>query len=530
MKSTGDVSFRLLFENVPGLYLILLPDLTIIAVSNAYLEATLTKREEILNRNLFEVFPDNPDDPDATGVSNLRASLTIVLETRKPHTMAVQRYDVRGADGNFEERYWSPLNKPLLNEKGEVVYIIHRVENVTEFVRMKADQEQQQQITHDLRRRLMDIEIELYSRAQEIQSMNKGLQQQVMDKTAEIKSIFERITDSFLALDSNGHFYYMNRRAAVALRMKEEEVLGKTLEEVYAPKIWGNMIREAYDHAVSKQEHHGIEVFSKNSHHWFEIDFYPSPSGVSLFFRDITERKRTEEQLRQSHDQLRQLASHLQNIREEEQKRIAREVHDELGQQITGLKMDVSWVKKKINMQEETAVLDQRLGQMLNLLDSAALSVRKISSELRPAILDDFGLITALEWQSEEFERRFTIPVTFHSTMKQIEVPPDLATGLFRTYQESLTNIARHANAKEVVTSLELSNGDIRLTIADDGKGFDTRQNGQKKTLGLLGMKERVLMMDGDLEIRSEPGRGTTITITVPMQADKKQEAMGNGQ
>lgn len=523
MKPTGDISYRLLFESVPGLYLILLPDLTIVAVSNAYLEATMTKREEILDRNLFDVFPDNPDDPDATGVSNLRASLMIVLETRKSHTMAVQKYDIRQPDGTFAERYWSPLNKPVLDKNGNVLYIIHRVENVTEFVRMKVHQEEQQQITHDLRRRLMDIEIELYSRAQEIQSLNKGLQQQVMDKTDEIKSIFERITDSFLALDSNGHFNYMNSRAAAALRMTEEEVLGKTLEDVYAPKIWGSEIREAYEYAISKQDHHCIEVFSKNSHHWFEIDFYPSASGVSLFFRDITERKRTEEQLRQSHDQLRQLASHLQNIREEEQKRIAREVHDELGQQITGLRMDVSWVKKKINMQEEPAVLDERLGQMLNLLDSAALSVRKISSELRPAILDDFGLITALEWQTEEFERRFSIPVTFHSTIKQIEVPSALATGLFRTYQESLTNIARHANAKEVVTSLELSNGDIRLTVADDGKGFDTRQNGHKKTLGLLGMKERVLMMNGDLEIRSEPGRGTTITITVPLKVDKRQ-------
>jgi PAS domain S-box-containing protein len=522
MKPTDNVSYRLLFESAPGLYLILLPDLTIVAVSNAYLEATMTRRDEILNRHLFDVFPDNPDDPNATGVSNLRASLMMVLETRKPHTMAVQKYDIRRPDGSFEERYWSPLNKPVLDATNKVLYIIHRVENVTEFVRMKAHQEEQQQITHELRRKLMDFEIELYTRAQEIQSINKNLQQQVMEKTAEIKNIFERITDSFLALDNNGCFNYMNNRAAAALRLTEEQVLGKTLEEVYAPKIWGNKIREAYEHAVSRQEHHCIEVFSNNSLHWFEIDFYPSSSGVSLFFRDITERKRTEEQLRQSHDQLRQLASHLQNIREEEQKRIAREVHDELGQQITGLKMDVSWVKKRISQQEKPAVLDQRLSQMLTLLDSAVLSVRKISSELRPAILDDFGLVTALEWQSEEFERRFSIPVTFHSTVKQIEVPSALATGLFRTYQESLTNVARHANAKQVISSLELLNGDIRLIIADNGKGFDTRHNGQKKTLGLLGMKERVLMMDGDLEIKSEPGRGTTITITVPLN-DKRQ-------
>ena len=127
MKPAAGINFQRLFESAPGLYLILQPDLTIVAVSDAYLQATMTIREDILGRGLFDVFPDNPDDPDASGVSNLGASLRYVLQNREAHTMAVQQYDIRRPDGSFEERYWSPLNKPVFNEKNEIAFIIHRV-------------------------------------------------------------------------------------------------------------------------------------------------------------------------------------------------------------------------------------------------------------------------------------------------------------------------------------------------------------------------------------------------------------------
>ena len=133
-------NFRLLFESTLGLYLVLKPDLTIVAVSDAYLNATMTKREDIVGRGLFDVFPDNPDDPAANGVSNLRASLERVLRNRTSDAMAVQKYDIRRPDsegGGFTERYWSPVNSPVLNGGGEVLYILHRVEDVTDFVRLK---------------------------------------------------------------------------------------------------------------------------------------------------------------------------------------------------------------------------------------------------------------------------------------------------------------------------------------------------------------------------------------------------------
>jgi signal transduction histidine kinase len=170
--------FRQLFEAAPGLYLVLDPDLTIVAVSEAYLTATMTRREEILGRGLFDVFPDNPDDPDATGVSNLRASLGRVKRHRRPDAMAVQKYDIRRPaeeGGGFEVRYWSPLNLPVLDQSKRLAYIIHRVEDVTEFVRLMELGTKQEAVTGELRERTAEMEAEIMRRSQELQEANQAL-------------------------------------------------------------------------------------------------------------------------------------------------------------------------------------------------------------------------------------------------------------------------------------------------------------------------------------------------------------------
>jgi signal transduction histidine kinase len=155
---------------------------------------------------------------------------------------------------------------------------------------------------------------------------------------------------------------------------------------------------------------------------------------------------------------------------------------------------------------------------MNSLLDDTVSTIRKIASELRPSILDDLGLTAALEWQSREFEKRFNIKVYYDAELNDHEVPPAMATGLFRIYQESLTNVARHSGAKNVYTSLKYANGELILKVIDEGKGFSATPNKLKKTLGLLGMKERALMIGGVLDIQSEPGKGTAVTITVPFK------------
>jgi signal transduction histidine kinase len=171
----GPPDFRILFESAPGLYLVLAPDLTIVAASDAYVRATMTRREQILGRGIFDVFPDNPDDREATGVQNLRASLERVLKDRVPDAMAVQKYDIRTPQGGFEERFWSPVNSPVLDSDGRLLYIIHRVEDVTEFVRLKKAGAEQHRRTQELQTRAGLMEAEIFSRAAELQAANAQL-------------------------------------------------------------------------------------------------------------------------------------------------------------------------------------------------------------------------------------------------------------------------------------------------------------------------------------------------------------------
>jgi PAS domain S-box-containing protein len=223
---------------------------------------------------------------------------------------------------------------------------------------------------------------------------------------------------------------------------------------------------------------------------------------------DITESKAAEEQLHL-------LASHLQDVREEERTNMAREIHDELGQLLTGLKMDVSWLYKRADPHDE-AVREKFKG-LLSLLDTTVGTVRRLASELRPAILDDLGLSEALQWHSVEFGERFGLPSTVDIRGYRPNLPPGVATGLFRIYQEALTNVARHAKATRVSAELDMGADRVDLIISDDGKGFEVDKIGAKKTLGLLGMKERALMMGGKCECSSVPGSGTTINVSVPL-------------
>jgi PAS domain S-box-containing protein len=237
--------------------------------------------------------------------------------------------------------------------------------------------------------------------------------------------------------------------------------------------------------------------------------------GLKGSGQDITEIIKAEEKLQQSYLQIKQLVNHLQDIREQERTNMAREIHDELGQQLTGLKMYISWLNKKC-IPQETEIKEKFAATMM-LIEDTIKSVRKISMELRPSILDDLGLLAAMEWQSTEFEKWSGISTAFINLTNNKEVPARLKTGLFRIFQESLTNVARHADAKKIVSSLKFDSNKLTLTITDDGKGFIYKNIDSKKTLGLLGMEERTKEMGGRYEIKSYPGVGTTVSVTVPV-------------
>ncbi|HEX6239911.1 MAG TPA: ATP-binding protein, partial [Polyangiales bacterium] len=197
MTQSQDADYRALFEGAPDLYLVLDPALIIMAASNAYLRATMTRREQVLGRHIFDVFPDNPDDPASTGVSNLRASLERVRQQGAADTMAVQKYDVRRPDmegGGFEERFWSPVNTPVFGQGGELRYIIHKVEDVTMFMRLRHEGVIQSQRANELQSRTAHMEAEIVARAQQLQEanarirqLNETLEQRVAERTAELQ-------------------------------------------------------------------------------------------------------------------------------------------------------------------------------------------------------------------------------------------------------------------------------------------------------------------------------------------------------
>jgi len=230
---------------------------------------------------------------------------------------------------------------------------------------------------------------------------------------------------------------------------------------------------------------------------------------------DITLRKKAEQEIKIVNEQLRQLTRHLQHIREEERKRIAREIHDDLGQQLTAIKMGVVWINKKIP--DESADIKNKLENIIALLNAGNISVRKILNELRTDILDNYGLIEALEWQARQFTATTDIPILFNSAQKSLKAEEPVATCIFRIFQEALTNISKYAHATQVVSTLTCTSNSITLRIEDNGIGFDTDLLNSKKSFGILGMRERVAALDGNFNLASAPQKGTTITITIPL-------------
>ncbi len=234
--------------------------------------------------------------------------------------------------------------------------------------------------------------------------------------------------------------------------------------------------------------------------------------------QEIAERKRSEEELKQSRERLRDLASHLQSIREKERGRIAREIHDELGQALTALKMDTHWVGQRLSKDQQ--LLLEKANSMSKLIDTTVQSVQRISSDLRPGLLDDLGLSAAIEWQANEFRNRTNIQCKIISDPEDIILDRDSSTAIFRIFQETLTNIARHANATRVEVTLKQKSATVELTVHDNGRGITENEISDPGSFGLIGMRERVYSFRGDLTITGTPDKGTSVRVTIPL--DKK--------
>jgi PAS domain S-box-containing protein len=340
---------------------------------------------------------------------------------------------------------------------------------------------------------------------------------------AEWRTTFDAISDAVCLLDSHGKIIRCNN---AMLRL-----LGKPFSQITNHHCWEVMhgVSEAPHSCpialAGKTNHRENEVMFKDSR-WFNISVDPLLDedgnflgGVHIM-SDISDRMRIQNELQDSREQLRNLTVYLQSVREQERTNIAREIHDELAQALTALKMDLSWLSHKLPSEEGSLI--EKTKSMNSLIDSTIHTVKRISAELRPGILDDLGLVAAIEWQAEEFQNRTGISCRVTFDPDDIAVDQDLATAIFRIFQETLTNVARHARAMKVTVNLKRRAGKLTLRVKDDGIGITEEQISDSQSFGLIGMHERVIPWDGKISFKGIPDKGTTVTVSVGLDHGKK--------
>jgi len=334
-------------------------------------------------------------------------------------------------------------------------------------------------------------------------------------------NLVERANDGIVIIQ-DGIMKYVNPRLAEMGGYTVEELVGKpftdyaspaelpTLVDRYVRRMSGEDVEPIYETVLRRKDGSDINVEINAS-----TISYQGRTADLVLVRDITERKQAEKELKASREQLRKLSTHLQSVREEERTRLARDIHDELGQALTALKIDLSWLTKRFSADQE--LLLEKTGSMSELVDMTIQKVKRISTELRPGLLDDFGLVAAIEWQAGEFQKLTGIRIEISPKPRDIALSGDRSTALFRVFQELLTNVARHANATKVRVSLIEQVDKIVLKVGDNGRGITKKQLSDPRAFGLLGIRERVHFWQGEFKISGTPGKGTAAVVSIPL-------------
>lgn len=363
----------------------------------------------------------------------------------------------------------------------------------------------------------------------ELKEPPRAQEQALRASEAKYRKLFEAAQDGILILEADtGRISEVNQFLLKLLGFTHEEVVGRFIWEL-----------SPFEDIVSNQEklmqlqvegyvrYENLPLETKDGR-MIAVEFVSNVYStgdcqvIQCNIRDITIRKQSEDALKTSHAQLRALLARLQTVREDEATRIAREIHDELGQKLTGLKMDLVWAERKLSeLPGTTAVkaLLQRFSETPKMVDDITTAVQVIATELRPGVLDTLGLGTALQYEARRLNERTGITCKVRLPENEPEMPQEVSTALFRIFQECLTNITRHSQASEVKVELKTEDGWMTLCVQDNGRGITAAELASPVSLGLLGMKERAALLGGKIMITRDEDQGTVVTARIPIQA-----------
>jgi PAS domain S-box-containing protein len=333
-----------------------------------------------------------------------------------------------------------------------------------------------------------------------------------------LSGLLESAMDGIITVDDQEKIVMYNRAAEKIFGWPAAQVMGQPLgvllPERYRAAHHAHIRRFAATGVTSRRMGgstviHGLRASGEEFPMDASISQLDTPEGklFTVILRDVTERVRAQEDLAA-------FAAQASAIREQEKSRVARELHDELAQSLTALKMDAIWTRN--NLGDANPAVRAKLEEMLGMLDASVAATRRIAADLRPLVLDDLGLVPAIEWLVQNFTQRTGVACALEAD-EDLELQEPYATAVFRIVQESLTNVAKHAQARQVKVAVVRTASEIRLSVTDDGLGFDTSAGRKPASLGLAGLRERAQLVQGAFSVRSEPGRGTTVEALIPV-------------
>jgi PAS domain S-box-containing protein len=356
----------------------------------------------------------------------------------------------------------------------------------------------------------------------------RRLQEALFHSRRRLQALFDYALDAILLANDAGEYVDANP-AACAL-------LGYTRDQILRMRIWEMGSDETVDEGQEAWRTF-LRVGTRSGEYRLhagdgrprDVEFRAVANvlpGLHLsVMRDVTERndarRETEARLRESHDQLRRLSARSRARREEDRTRLARELHDQLGQALAGIKIDLHWIGQHLGPDGEAEGVLGKVDATMRLVDDTIWRVRRLSSQLRPPVLDKLGLVAAIEWEAKEFERRVGIRTRVQLNAEHVALDPGRATAVFRMLQEALTNVATHAQATRITVAVRQSSSALAVSVSDNGRGIPRDQIGSLDSLGLLGMRERAALLGGSVEVRGNRPRGTMVTVSIPL-ADRR--------